>query len=91
MINRYLRKPIQVEAYQLTVDNVEELAAWCNGRWEKSNVMTGRATTITIVTDNGYKTVNIGDWIIKDSFPLDNMKFTTLTNIDFLQTHNPIK
>ena len=89
-MNKYLSKPVQVEAYRLTSENIEELSAWCNGRWEKSNPMVGSREHILMITSNGYKKVNIGDWIVKDVFPLDNTNFVIKTNSEFLQQYDKL-
>jgi len=59
---RYKKKPIEIEARQLDMDNREELAEWCGGwtYYSSSNV-----PVLLIETLEGDMTANIGDYIIQ--------------------------
>lgn len=57
------KKPVEVEAYRLTEDNVGIVADWCNG------LIVNRADnfepSIQIITLEGVMTARAGDYIIK--------------------------
>lgn len=63
-MSKYKKKPVVIEAQQLTEENLESLEIWCGGsikgfklpRWER---------VIDIGTLEGEMRANIGDYIIK--------------------------
>lgn len=57
---QYRKKPVVIEAMQITPDNVDELVEFCEGNL-KSNPLVG----VVIETLEGKMTVTIGDYIIK--------------------------
>ena len=59
----YTKKPIPIEARQITIENAEELAAWSPSVIVKSpdGTMTGRM----VYTLEGTMTGSIGDYLIK--------------------------
>lgn len=64
---RYRKKPVVVEAMQLTKENVREVASWVNGAGVSAGV--GDApyalTLLYIQTLEGIMSAEDGDWIIK--------------------------
>lgn len=73
---KYRKKPVVIEARQLTPETAEEIGEWCGASiaWEKKNgyksYLWGWALPIeqrhlTIPTLEGDITAGIGDWIIQ--------------------------
>lgn len=66
---RFCKKPVVIEAMELTAENREEVAAWCGGRFEPDDVYRLAGLTpdgsLDIVTLEGVMTANVGDWIIR--------------------------
>lgn len=64
----FRKKPVVVEARQLTRENGAELATWCRGVW---NSLYGRGdrgediSHVVIITLEGRMSAELGDWIIK--------------------------
>ena len=59
----YTKKPIPIEARQVTIENAEELASWL-----KSDVIrkpNGEITGMTVLTLEGVMTGRIGDYLIR--------------------------
>jgi hypothetical protein len=54
---KYVKKPIVVEARQLTGKNLSNVAEWCDG-WDWGD-------RLSIETLEGVMTAQLGDWIIK--------------------------
>jgi len=61
---KFRKKPIVIEAEQLTVDNIERLESWCNGSI-KGIKLPIEERIIHIQTLEGEMTANIGDYIIR--------------------------
>jgi len=59
----YTKKPIPIEARQITVENADELSYWCSGHVDV-NILTAEKF-IKIYTLEGIMTGNLGDYIIK--------------------------
>ena len=51
------KRPVEVEAFQLTTDTMKGLAEWCNGAVNGDR--------IEISTLEGTMVADVGDWIIK--------------------------
>lgn len=62
----YQTKPTYHECEQVTVDNLQELAEWCNGKVLFKNMMPA-ARQVEMNKDSGYVRAEIGDWIVKKS------------------------
>lgn len=60
---RARKKPVEVEAYQLTIDNCGMLADWCNGLLVKRQ--DNFEPSIQIITLEGLMTARHKDYIIK--------------------------
>jgi hypothetical protein len=59
----YTKKPIPIEARQITIENAEELAAW-----SKSDIVRrpdGSMTGMMVYTLEGTMTGAVGDYLIK--------------------------
>lgn len=62
---KYVRKPLHVDAVQVTVDNIEEIAAWCQGEL----VLDPNSAHYVRVRVHNPKNVRqtrafVGDWIL---------------------------
>ena len=64
MIKKFRKKPVIIEAIQLTKDNVVDALSFCN---HDGNIVASNEdeTSISISTLEGTMTANIGDYIIK--------------------------
>jgi len=74
----------EVEAYQLTRDNIEEMAAWT--KWEHLGEFYKPAEQY-LSRDN--KRCNMGEYIVKQNFT-GNEEFYVLTEHQFIQKLNKI-
>lgn len=62
-MNQFRKKPVVIQAVQLTMENMAEVMKWCNGTYWSRPPM--RALTgITIKTLEGNMNASFGDWII---------------------------
>ncbi len=61
---KFRKKPVVIEAQQLTVDNMNNLEAWCNGQI-KGVKLPPEKRVIDIETLEGEMRADIGDWIIR--------------------------
>ena len=61
---KYRKKPIIIEAHQLTVDNIESVAAWCNGNIKGLRIPV-EDRVIDIETLEGEMRADMNDYIIK--------------------------
>lgn len=61
---KFRKKPVVIEAQQLTVFNLEELEQWCGGSI-KGLRLPANQRVIDIQTLEGEMRAQIGDWIIK--------------------------
>lgn len=62
-MQKYMKKPVEVEAVQITEENCHEVAAWCGGNVNRE---VGHARFgIDINTLEGVMLGKLGDWIIK--------------------------
>jgi len=64
---KYRKKPVVIEAEQLTLGNMEKIKAWCGGRtWSRPPM---RAVTgIEIETLEGVHAAIFGDWIYNNTY-----------------------
>lgn len=63
-MNKYRKKPVVIEAVQLTPENYAEVKAWCGGTYYSTPPM--RAVTgLSIVTLEGTMNALFGDYVIK--------------------------
>lgn len=63
-MKKFRKKPVEIEAVQLTHDNIQEVVDWCGGYFWSRPPM--RAVTgISILALEGTMNASFGDWIIK--------------------------
>lgn len=62
MPNKYRKKPVVIDAVQVTKWNVNDVAKWCNG--DAYSVWSG-FPYIEIKTLEGIMKADVGDWIIR--------------------------
>ena len=60
---KYRKKPVVIEARELTADTLLEVAMWSNA---KGQVLNDDAIEFIIPTYEGPIYAKLGDWIIKD-------------------------
>lgn len=61
---RFRKKPVEIEAWQLTRETLGDVMKWCGGRYWSRPPM--RAVTgLTIPTLEGDLQASYGDWIIR--------------------------
>jgi hypothetical protein len=82
----FRKKPVIIEAMELTRENFGEVKAWCGGTyWSKPPM---RAVTgITIKTLEGEMNAGYGDWIIKGV----SGEFYPIKSEIFLKTYDPVE
>jgi hypothetical protein len=63
VVTRYRKRPVEVEAQQLTVENALNLSSWCSGPilWDSQ----GEAIGVVVPTLEDPLRARIGDWIIQ--------------------------
>ena len=61
---KYRKKPVVIEANQLTVNNMDGIEQWCGGSI-KGVKLPANERVIHIPTLEGEMTAQIGDWIIQ--------------------------
>jgi len=59
---RYRKKPVVVEARELTKDSLEDVSAWCGGRPQLGH---GNVNVMRILTLEGDMMADYGDYIIQ--------------------------
>lgn len=82
---KYRKKPIEVEAIQLTEENAKEIAEWCNGACENFMINPPKfgCLHVNFLEDKRILREEMiafaGDWIIKESdgefYPCKPKKF----------------
>ena len=67
-VNRYVRRPFYVDAIQVTKENMQEAATWCDG----TIVSTAHDQYIKVKvkrpTNHRQTTAMIGDWILVSEY-----------------------
>lgn len=74
----------EVEAYKLTKDNIEEMAAWT--KWNHRGELNKASEQYLCLGD---KRCDIGDYIVKQIYT-GNQEFYVLSESKFLQIFTPI-
>lgn len=72
-IKKFSRRPFDVNAVQVTLDNIDELTEWCKGRKDQAPTkMMGTETMLPCIKLPGQGankkqefTANIGSWIVE--------------------------
>ena len=80
-MKKYVKRPVEIEAVQLTADNSEEVKAWANSiqpsdkqvyhEFDGGMVWQG----LVIPTKEGNMLCSVGDYLIKEPFPTDDRMF----------------
>lgn len=67
MIERYRKKPMEVEAVKLTADNANDVSFWCGGQltYEEDHLKGVEVKAIYIPTLEGVMLAVEGDYVIK--------------------------
>jgi hypothetical protein len=80
----FRKRPVKIEARELTVDTADQVARWCAGRVEreaKPSDITDVRTIVRIPTLEGVMTATLGDWVIRgvqgEFYPCKPNIFTT--------------
>lgn len=76
-VSKFVRKPFEVEAVQVTAENLADVATWCRGE-VRSDVIGRTETELTVETGSPYVKVTVaralnekqtkafvGDWVLK--------------------------
>jgi hypothetical protein len=82
-MSQFIRKPVIVEARQITRDNIYELAKWCGGYANVIQVDPDIVIRKSKNTERGW----IGDWIIKDV----EDEFYTCGSTVFEESYDPVE
>lgn len=83
---KFTTRPISVEAYQLTTDNLDYIENWCNGQIKGTRLpLIDRV--IAIYTEDGEYQAAISDYIIK----IGNGDFCTCPAYVFNKIFTPAK
>lgn len=61
----FRKKPVVIEARQLTHQSFDEVAEWCRGKGNGDPLFISLAPYLFIETLEGPMRAQIGDWIIK--------------------------
>jgi hypothetical protein len=64
-VPKYRKKPVEIEAQQLTRGNVADVAAWCKGDWSSGSDAPPVPASIDIETLEGRMRANEGDYVIR--------------------------
>jgi hypothetical protein len=64
---KFRKRPVVIEAREVTVENAYEIAEWCGGQVKTYNVVPsgGAIIEIDITTPEGVMTANYCDWVIR--------------------------
>lgn len=89
-MSKYRKKPIVVEAYKLTVENMDKLEEWCHGSI-RGTKLPARERVIKLWTYEGEMIAELGDYIVKEPFPTETRKFYPCKPDIFKQTYEPLE
>lgn len=91
MIRRFRKKPIEIEAVQITKDNIAEVARWIAevDTWHGAPYF--NYTHIGICTLEGVMHAGIGDWVVKEPFPTGDRQFYPVKPSIFEATYESIE
>jgi hypothetical protein len=82
-IQKFQHRVEEIEAVQITLDNIEELAVWCNGEVFRysPDLGSGSTTSVTLSvhTRVGHVALETGYWLIKNS----TGRFEGMTDANF--------
>lgn len=83
-MSRYRKKPIEVEARQITAGMMAEIAYWCGGEYFRRSV--SAPARIMVQTLEGPLAAHSGDWIIKGT----RGEFWPVRQDIFAETYEPV-
>ncbi len=87
---KFRKKPVVIEAEQLTRENLSRLSDWCGGTWADLYGRGDRGediSNVAIATLEGAMRANLGDWIIKGV----KGEFYPCKNEIFEATYEPVE
>lgn len=87
---RYRKKPVEVEAMNIGVESMLNVARWCGGRIQtsaKASDPSDIASWLEIPTLEGIMRANKGDWVIRGV----NGEFYPCKNEIFAATYEPVE
>ena len=93
----YVKKPVQIEAVQVTAENIEQVADWANAimpadkQIKVSRNHYGTPLCLYIPTKEGVMECSIGDYLIKEPFPTDDRMFYPCKSDMFALTYDEVK
>jgi hypothetical protein len=64
-VERFRKRPVEIEAQRLTTDNQDEIAGWCGGRLSHATRYGKPIGGVLIDTLEGAMGACVGDWIIR--------------------------
>ena len=74
-MKKYVKKPVKIEAVQLTRENVFDVLSWANDILPKEKRLFFHSEGISILTKEGKMICGWGDFLIKEPFPTDDRMF----------------
>jgi hypothetical protein len=76
-MKRYIKRPVGIEAMQLTTNNILQVAKWANAIQpeDKKIQISLFPEQLEIPTKEGIMICSIGDYLIKEPFPTDDRMF----------------
>lgn len=82
-MKKFVKRPIEIEAEQLTAENIYEVKAWANSiQPDDKKVYISfdgsedwNVTGLLIPTKEGVMLCSLGDYLIKEPFPTDDRMF----------------
>jgi hypothetical protein len=70
---RWRKRPVVVDAVQVTADNVVFVIRWVND--DGGCAYFGAQGGVAIQTPEGVVRARVGDWVIREPFPTDERRF----------------
>mgnify|MGYP003351449152 CR=1 FL=1 len=82
---KYRKKAINVEARQVNLANIDQVAEWCNGfvRRREDNY----EPRISIMQLEGVTNARLGDWVVRGAIG----DFTVWTDLQFHQLYEKVE
>ena len=90
-MKRYVKKPVEIEAVQLTHYNVSDVLSWANRIMPKDKKLWCLTAGLQIPTKEGVMTCAWGDYLIKEPFPTDDRMFYPCKPDMFALTYDEVK
>ncbi|WP_343668691.1 hypothetical protein [Chitinophaga sp.] len=99
-MKKFRKKPVEIEAMQLTIDNIYEVQDWANSIMPSDKQITisfleeddlnWRPAGLNIPTKEGIMLCCFNDYLIKEPFPTDDRMFYPCKPDMFDLTYEPI-